>query len=104
VRGTLKNAGDRSLDEVELKVVYLEADGTTPHWVDQTSAKPGRAAFSKTWPVLVNSALGGDTVKPLKPGETRAFTLDLPMSYDVEMAPVPKIAFAGRITALRFSK
>jgi len=104
VRGTLKNAGDRSLDEVELKVVYLEADGTTPHWVDQTAAKPGRAAFSKTWPVLVNSALGGDTVKPLKPGETRVFTLDLPMSYDVEMAPVPKIAFAGRITALRFSK
>jgi hypothetical protein len=104
VKGQIRNAGDRSLDEVELKVVYLEADGKTPHWVDMTAAKPGRAAFSKTWPVLVNSAHGGDTVKPLKPGESRAFTVDLPMSYDVETKENPKIAFAGRITALRFSK
>jgi formylglycine-generating enzyme required for sulfatase activity len=104
VRGSLKNTGDRSLDEVEIKVVYLEDDGKTPHWIDQTAAKPGRATFSKAWPVLVNSALPGDTSKPLKPGESRAFSIDLPMSYDVETAVNPKIAFTGVVTALRFSK
>lgn len=103
VQGLIRNAGDRSLDEVELKVVYLEADGETPHWIDQTAAKPGRACFSKVWPVLVNSALDGDTVKPLKPGETRTFAVDLPLSYDIENNDV-NIAFAGQITGLRFSK
>jgi len=103
VRGEIRNAGDKSLDEVELKVYYVEADGTTPHWIDQTSAKPGRATFSKVWPVLVNSALGGATAEPLKPGETRTFSVDLPLSYDVENADKPKIAFGGTITALRFS-
>lgn len=102
VRGTVRNAGDRSVDEVELKVHYVGADGK-PHWVDQTGAKPGRAVFSKVWPVLVNSALEGDVGKPLKPGETRTFSVDLPLSYDIEFNDV-KIAFGGRVTALRFSK
>jgi formylglycine-generating enzyme required for sulfatase activity len=103
VRGEIRNGGERLVDEVELKVVYLEADGRTPHWIDQTACKPGRACFSKTWPVLVNSALGGETVKPLRPDETRAFSVDLPLSCDIEYNKV-KIAFEGQITALRFSK
>jgi amino acid transporter len=53
---------------------------------------------------LVNSALGGDTVKPLKAGETRTFAVDLPLSYDIENADKPKLAFGGIVTALRFSK
>jgi hypothetical protein len=32
------------------------------------------------------------------------FSIDLPMSYDVETAVNPKIAFTGVVTALRFSK
>ena len=104
VRGEIRNTGDRSLDEVELKIYYFEADGTTPHWIDQTSAKPGRATFSKVWPVLVNSALGGATVQPLKAGETRTFSVDLPLSYDIENADKPKLAFGGTVTALRLTK
>ncbi|MBV8879447.1 MAG: SUMF1/EgtB/PvdO family nonheme iron enzyme [Planctomycetaceae bacterium] len=102
VRGTVKNAGNRAVDEIELKIFYL-ADGK-PVWVDQSGSKPGRAVFSKVWPVLVNSALGGDVVKPLKPGETRSFSVDLPWCYDVEEAPDPKLVFGGKVTALRFSK
>ena len=101
VRGTVTNTGDRSVDEVELKVFYAEGDGK-PHWVDQSGAKPGRAVFSKVWPVLVNSALEGDVPKPLKPGETRAFSVDLPWSYDLEDAAA--LVFGGRVTNLRFSK
>jgi hypothetical protein len=104
VRGTVKNAGDRDLDEVEIKVFYLESDGSTPHWIDQAGAKPGRAVFSKVWPVLANSALGGGTEQPLKPGESRAFSVDLPLSYDVENGTDVKLAFGGKTTALRFSK
>lgn len=103
VRGTVKNAGDRGVDEVELKVFYVDPNGK-PHWIDQTGAKPGRGVFSKVWPVLVNSALDGDVGKPLKPGELRAFSVDLPWSYDVEEAPDAKPAFGGKVTALRFSK
>lgn len=103
VRGEIRNAGDRSLDEVELKIVYLESDGKTPHWIDQTAAKPGRACFSKCWPVLLNSALDGDVRKPLKPGESRGFAVDLPLSYDIEDNKVP-LAFMGQVTGLRFSK
>ncbi|HLY10151.1 MAG TPA: hypothetical protein VKW04_12660 [Planctomycetota bacterium] len=99
----LRNSGDRSLDEVELNVVYLEADGKTPHWVDQAATKPGRASFSKTWPVLVNTALGGEIGTPLKPGGTPAFSVDLPLSYDLDNNDV-NFAFAGIVTALRFSK
>lgn len=103
VRGTLKNAGERSVDEVELKVFYVDANGK-PHWIDQAGAKPGRAVFSKVWPVLLNSALDGDVGKPLKPGETRAFSVDLPWSYDLEDVAGVKPAFGGKVTALRFSK
>jgi hypothetical protein len=103
VRGTVKNTGDRAVDEVELKVFYLNSEGK-PHWIDQTGAKPGRGVFSKVWPVIVNSALDGDVSKPLKPGETRPFTVDLPWSYDVEDAGDGKLAFGGKVTALRFSK
>lgn len=102
VRGTVKNTGDRSVDEVELKVYYI-GDGGKPVWIDQTGAKPGRAVFSKVWPVLVNSALEGDVSKPLKPGETRTFSIDLPLSYDVENS-TDKLVFGASVTALRFSK
>lgn len=101
VRGTVKNAGKRSVDEVELKVFYVDDDGR-PHWVDQAGAKPGRGVFSKVWPVLVNSAREGDATRPLPPGESRAFSVDLPWSYDLEDAG--KLVFGARVTNLRFTK
>ena len=104
VRGTVKNGSDRALDEVEIKVFYFEDDGATPHWIDQAGAKPGRAVFSKVWPVLVNSALDGVAGQPLKPGESRAFSVDLPLSYDIEDGTGKSLAFGGVVTELRFSK
>lgn len=103
VTGEIKNIGDRALDEVELQVFYTESDGK-PHLTDQSGSKPGRGCFSKCWPVLRNSALGGEVRKPLGPGETRGFQVDLPQSYDLETQKDPKITLSGRVTALRFSK
>jgi formylglycine-generating enzyme required for sulfatase activity len=103
VTGEVRNGGDRALDELEIRVHYLEADGS-PHLKDIAVAKPGRATFSKAWPVLANSALDGEVRTPLAPGGTRPFTIDLPYSYDLETQKEPKIAFGGVATALRFSK
>lgn len=103
VSGTIRNGGDRPLEEVELTVTYLEPDGR-PHVIDQESVKPGRATFSKCWPVLTNSAQEGISGKPLGPGESRAFSVDVPLSGDVENKPEPVIQFAGRATAIRFSR
>jgi len=103
VQGEIRNAGDKALDEVELKIFYLEADGT-PHFTDQSGSKPGRGCFSKCWPVLRNSAIEGEVRKPLAPGEKRAFQVDLPQSFDIETQKVPKIVLAGKVTALKFSK
>jgi len=103
VLGEIRNAGDRALEEVELKIHYLEADGT-PHLTDVTSVKPGRAVFSKCWPVAMNSAIEGEVTRPLAPGAVRKFALDLPLSYDIEDQPNPKIVFAGKVTGLRFAK
>jgi sulfatase modifying factor 1 len=103
VTGEVRNRGDRTLDELEIRVNYLEADGS-PHLKDMGGATAGRPTFSKAWPVLANSALEGDIPKPLPPGETRAFAIDIPYSYDLEDDQNPRITFGGVPTALRISK
>ncbi|HLF92992.1 MAG TPA: SUMF1/EgtB/PvdO family nonheme iron enzyme [Planctomycetota bacterium] len=103
VTGEIRNGGARALDEVELKVYYLEADGK-PHMIDISGSKPGRGSFSKVWPVLANSHGDAAARAPLKPGETRAFALDLPQSYDIENRAGAKVEFGGTVTAVRFSK
>src|SRR5205814_2171952 len=90
VTGTVRNGGDRALDELEIQVHYLEADGR-PHVRDISGSKPGRATFSKVWPVMANSSLEEDVRKPFGPGDTRAFTIDIPWTYDIEMQKEPKI-------------
>jgi len=103
VKGAIKNTGDRTLDEVELKVYYLEADGK-PRVVDMINAKPGRATFSKCWPVLVNSANEALAGKTLAPGATRAFQVDVPLSCDIENKDNPVFSFEGKVTSVKFSK
>lgn len=103
VKGEVRNGGDRALDEVELKVYYLKPDGT-PHLVDLVNAKPGRAAFSKCWPVLASSFADAVARPSLKPGESRAFALDVPLSYDLDVKAGAKVEFGGTVTAVRFSK
>src|SRR5205823_3462418 len=80
VTGTLKNTGEQSLDEVELTVYYLD-DDAKPVFEDNKA----RPTFSKVWPVLINSDQPGDHLKPLKPGESRNFQLDVPQPFDIDM-------------------
>jgi len=96
VTGTLKNTGDQSLDEFELTVYYTEDDGK-PVFEDNKF----RPTFSKVWPVLVNSDRPGEVAKALKPGESRAFQLDVPMPFDVDNE-LTKVG--ARVSAVQPSK
>lgn len=94
VTGTLKNAGDKALDEVELTVYYLDDDGKPV--VEDNKFRP---TWTKTWPVLVNSDRPG--LAALKPGESRAFQLDLPMPFDIDNDPTK---VGARVSAVQPSK
>lgn len=64
VFGEIKNAGERSLDEVEITIYCLGADD--------------RPIFEKTYrPVLVSSMGFGNDNTPLKPGYSRKFGVRL---------------------------
>jgi hypothetical protein len=60
-----------------------------------------RPSFSKVWPVLVNSDKPGDHAAPLKPGETRAFSVEVPQPFEVETDPTK---VGAKVSALQFSK
>ncbi len=81
VTGEVRNGGDRPLDELGIKVYYLDPQGA-PHFEDVGSTQTRRATFNACWPALVNSGLHGDHAEPLKPGERRAFSVDLPLTFD----------------------
>ena len=81
VTGEVKNGGDKTVEELELFVEYLTPKGQ-PHPVDiQGADKPGRATYGWGYPVLASSAHPGPS-KPLAPGESRAFSIDIPKSFD----------------------
>jgi hypothetical protein len=102
VEGEIKNGGDKALDEVEVLVYYLDEKGK-PHMVDIAGAnKPGQATFSLAWPVLANSSFPAAR-PPLKPGESRKFTIDIPQTFD-NAPDVDPEKFGGRATNVRFSK
>ncbi len=102
VNGEIKNAGDKALDEVEVLVYYLDDKGK-PHLIDVAgSNKPGQATFSKCWPVLADSSHEGARA-PLKPGESRKFTVDIPQTFDNPPDVEPE-KFGGRATNVRFAK
>jgi hypothetical protein len=98
----IKNGGDQPLAEVEVLVYYLDEKGK-PHMVDIAgSNKPGQATFSKAWPVLANSAQEAPRA-PLKPGESRKFTVDVPQTFDNAPDVEPE-KFGGRATNVRLAK
>ena len=96
VKGDVKNAGDRPLDEVELTVYHVDPKGK-PLYEDRKY----RPTFNKVYPVISNSGLPALHAKPLKPGETRSFEVDVPQpfDYDVDLETV-----GAAVTGLRFSK
>ena len=98
----IKNGSDKTLDEVEVLVYYLDDKGK-PHLVDIAgSNKPGQATFSKAWPVLASSAQEAPQA-PLKPGESRKFSIDIPQTFDNPPDVDPE-KFGGRATNVRFAK
>jgi len=102
VTGDVKNEGDRTIDELVLKVYGLDPRGR-PHFEDVTSNLTRRATFNLCAPVLRNSAHSGDHARPLKPGESRAFEVDLPMSMDAD-ADVDPEKFGASVLHLRFAE
>jgi formylglycine-generating enzyme required for sulfatase activity len=96
VTGTLKNTGDRVLDEVELTVYFTDEDGK-PVFEDNKF----RPTFSKTWPVIVNSDRPGDHTKALKPGESRGFSLEVPQPFDIDAEPTK---IGAKVAAVQVSK
>jgi formylglycine-generating enzyme required for sulfatase activity len=98
----IKNTGDKPLEEVEVLVYYMNPKGK-PHLIDVAGTnKPGQATFTKGWPVLASSN-NPEAAKPLKPGETRKFSVDIPSSFDTD-DDVEREKFQGRATNVRFSK
>ncbi len=81
VTGTVRNLGDRPLDELLLKVFYLDPGGK-PHLEDSAGGQNRRATYNYCSPVLLNSAHPGGHARPLKPGESRPFSVDVPLSFD----------------------
>lgn len=96
VTGTLKNTGDKPLDEVELTVYYLDDDGKP--YVEDNKFRP---TFTKVWPVVVNSDRPGLRGTPLKPGESRAIEVDLPQPFDFDSEPTK---IGAKVSAVQVSK
>lgn len=87
----VKNGGDKTVEELEIRVEYLTPKGQ-PHPVDiQGADKPGRATYGWAYPVLVSSPHAA-AAKPLAPGESRTITVDIPWAFDPEELVVEKWA------------
>ena len=96
VTGEVRNAGPRAIEELLLKVYYLDPAGK-PHLEDVTSNLTRRATFNICAPALRNSA---HRALPLAPSERRPFAVDLPMSFDDE-ADVQPEKFGASVLHLR---
>lgn len=101
VSGELTNRGDRSIEELDLTVFYLDPQGK-PHFFDREPEQRGRATFGRCFPVMTPLAGQGAESRPLKPGETRAWVVEIPVSFDDE-DDVDANRFGARVTALRFT-
>jgi formylglycine-generating enzyme required for sulfatase activity len=94
VTGEIVNRGDRTLADVELTIFFMDPEGK-PLMADNKA----RATFAKAYPVLANSRREGEHRKPLKPGESRAFTVDVPFPFDY---PVEPEKMGARVSAVHF--
>jgi len=94
ISGQVKNTGTRAVEEVELTVYFLDADGK-PMYEDGKA----RPTFSKVWPVLVNSDQPGAHRAPLKPGESRDFEVEIPQAFEVDTDPDKA---GAKVSALKY--
>jgi hypothetical protein len=101
VTGEVTNDGDRAIDELLLKVYCLDPKGK-PHFEDVTSNLTRRATFNVCVVALRNSAHSGAPSRPLRPGETRSFEVDVPASFDAD-ADVDPEKFGASVLHLRFA-
>jgi hypothetical protein len=101
VRGEVTNEGDRAIDELLLKVYYLDPRGK-PHFEDVTSNLTRRATFNVVAPALRNSAHPGAQTRPLQPGERRSFEVDVPATFDAD-TDVDAEKFGASLLHLRFA-
>jgi hypothetical protein len=97
VAGQVVNRGDRVLAEVELTVHYVDREGKAV-WLGPDLGP----AFTKCYPVLVNSAWPGPR-EPLRPGEGRAFQADVPRPRD-SYGPLDLDRVAVAVSAVTFTK
>lgn len=97
VSGEVVNSGAAVLSEVEVKVAYLDEDGK-PMTVDPKD-KP---AYNYAWPVHAAS-VRAELRAPLKPGERRAFELDVPHPM-VEAGPLDLDKVDAKVTGVRIAK
>ena len=77
----VRNAGDRTIEELELWVYFLNAKGE-PHFLEKEgSNKPARPNYTWAHPVMAGGAHPA-TSKPLAPGESRTLDVDVPETFD----------------------
>ena len=100
VSGTLENTGTRTLVEVEMMIFPLTLEGT-PHLVDEEVY--ARPTWNLVYPVLTNSAHPGKAQAPLKPGESRTWSVDVPTAFDLP-AEIDEWKWGVRITNLKFAE
>jgi len=100
VAGRIRNGGTRSLDEVILKVYFLDRAGK-PHVQDTSLTQGPRATFTLAFPILTGSVHPGPQRHPLRPGERAEFCADLPPSFDIE--DVEGDRAGASVWSLRFS-
>jgi formylglycine-generating enzyme required for sulfatase activity len=95
VSGEIRNKGDKTLEEVELTVYYLDEKGA-PLFADRKD----RPTFNRAYPVLANSAHPGEAREPLAPGGVRRFEITVPQAYDYD-ADLEKVG--AKVTGIRFA-
>jgi hypothetical protein len=101
VTGVVKNRGDRSLAELAVKIYHLNPQGKA-HLEDVAANQNRRATFNIAYPVLANSAHAGEHARPLKPGESRPFAIDVPLTLDGPENVQPS-TFGASILDLQFA-
>jgi sulfatase modifying factor 1 len=97
----VRNGGDRTIEELELWVYFLNQKGK-PHFLEKEGGnKPNRPNYTWAHPVMAGGAHPA-TAKPLGPGESRTFTVDVPDTDD-HPAYVDKDKIAAEVRWVRLA-